>query len=169
MTPSIDPFHERFTAFGLAETLVLIYGQPVVELLLKLHRQGFMKPIVFKFKHESAEDIRGNLEPSDYAVKGFPKAPTWIHLAGFGIVAAGAGIGFWMGGNPGSCAGLLAGTAGCFVFIMTVHPIRCPRCKGRVNTRWVEEENGFKRFFHDCPVCKISWRGEKRQFEATDD
>ncbi len=100
----------------------------------------------------------------------FPKIPTWVYFAGFATLAIGVGVGFWAGGNPGSCAGLLAGFAAGFVLVVFfAPPLRCPQCKGSVLTREVEGENGLKRFFHDCPTCKISWRNQKRHFDSPDD
>ena len=128
-----------------------------------------MKRIIFKLKHEAAEDRKENQEWRNYNVKEYPKLPTWLHFAGFAILAIGVGLGFWVGGNPGSCVGFLAGMAACFVLVIVVHRIRCPQCKGSVLTRHVEEENDFKRFFHDCPTCKISWRDPKAHWDSSDD
>src|SRR6185295_6119033 len=125
-----------------------------------------MKRIVFKLKHDPADDREGNQEWRNYPVGDYPNLPTWLHFAGFAILATGVGLGFWAGSNPGSCVGLFAGLAACFVLVMVVHPLRCPQCKGSVSTRHVEEENGFKRFFHDCPVCRIAWRCRKRHWDS---
>lgn len=137
--------------------------------IVKYQLYGRMKRIEFKFKHERAEDNKRNQEWTNYPVREYPKLPAWIHFAGFGALASGIGIGFWMGGGPGSCAGFFAGMTACFILVVFFHPLRCPQCKGSVNTSEVEEENGFKRFFHNCPVCKISWRCEKRHWDSSAD
>jgi len=128
-----------------------------------------MKRIVFKLKHEPTVDNKENQEWRDYPVREYPRVPTWLHFAGFAILAIGVGIGFWAGRGPGSCVGFIAAMAACFVLVMVVHPLRCPQCKGSVNARGVKEENGFKRFFHDCPICKISWRDPKSHWDSADD
>lgn len=119
-----------------------------------------MKPIVFKFKDEAKDDDKGPQEWRSYAVRDYPKMPTWLHFAGYAILAIGIGIGCWVGHSG---IGMLAGFVACFVLVIVAHPIRCPQCRGGVMTRGVEEENGYERFIHDCPVCRISWRCEKRR------
>jgi len=128
-----------------------------------------MKRTVFKFKHEPTDDNKMNQEWRNYPVREYPKVPPWVYFAGFAILAIGVSLGFWVGGHPGSCVGFLAGMAACFVLVIVAHRIRCPQCKGSVNTREVKEENGFKRFFHDCSVCGISWRCEKRHWDSSAD
>jgi len=127
-----------------------------------------MKRTVFKFKHEPTDDNKMNQEWRNYPVREYLKVPPWVYFAGFAILAIGVSLGFWVGGHPGSCVGFLAGMAACFVLVIA-HPIRYPQCKGSVNTREVKEENGFKRFFHDCSVCGISWRCEKRHWDSSAD
>jgi len=139
---------------------------PLADLCVSHHLHGRMKRIVFKLKPSPADENKENQEWRDYPVRKYPNVPTWLHLAGFAILACGVGIGFWLGGNRGTCIGLIAGFAACFVLVMAAHPVRCPQCKGSLRTRQVKEENDFKRFFHDCPVCKISWRCEKRHWDS---
>jgi len=124
-----------------------------------------MKPIVFKFKHEPKDDNKENQEWRNYTLREYPKLPTWVHFAGFAILTIGISIGYWMG-HPG--IGILAGIAACFALVLIARPLRCPQCRGRVMTREEEEENGLKRFFHDCPICRISWRCEKRHWDSSD-
>ena len=128
-----------------------------------------MKRTVFKFKHEPTDDNKMDQEWRNYPVREYPKVPPWVSFAGFAILAIGVSLGFWVGGYPGFCVGFLAGMAVCFVLVIAAHPIRCPQCKGSVDTRDVKEENGFKRFFHDCSVCRISWRCEKRHWISSAD
>jgi hypothetical protein len=125
-----------------------------------------MKRIVFKLKHEPAEVPKENPEWRSYTVRDFPKLPTWVHFAGLAILAGGIGIGSWVR-HP--IIGFFAGMAGCFGLVMAVRPLRCPQCNGSLLTRDVEGENGFKRFFHDCPMCKISWRDQKQHASSSDD
>jgi hypothetical protein len=68
-----------------------------------------MKRIVLRFKHKPTGDYKQDQEWRNYTVKDYPKLPTWAYFSGFAILAIGVGVGFWAGGSPGSCAGLLAG------------------------------------------------------------
>jgi hypothetical protein len=146
------------------------HESPVAQVLVVRHHLcGYMKRVIFKFKHEPADDIKENQEWRNYSVREFTRVPIWVQLVGFAILATGVGIGFWVGGNPGVCIGLLAGIAACFLLVIAACPVRCPQCKGSVNTREVQEENGFKRFFHDYPVCKVSWKDAKRHWDSPDD
>jgi hypothetical protein len=125
-----------------------------------------MKRIVFKLKHEPRDESKENQEWRNYSVGEFPKLPTWVHFAGFAILGIGIAAGYWLG-HPG--IGFLAGFAACIVLVIKAHPLRCPQCKGRVIIREVEEENGYRRrFFHDCPVCRISWRCQKPHWHSSD-
>jgi hypothetical protein len=121
-----------------------------------------MKRIVFKLKDEAADDHKANQEWKNYPVGTYPKLQNWVRFMGFVILPIGIGIGYWVGH---SSIGLFAGVAACFVLVLVAHPLRCPQCRGSVMTREVEEENGFKRFFHDCPKCRISWRCEKKHWD----
>jgi hypothetical protein len=125
-----------------------------------------MKPVVFKLKHKPAEDRHKNQEWRNYAVREFPKLPAWVYIAGFAILAIGIGIGSWLG-HPG--IGLLVGVTACVILVIVAQPLRCPQCRGNVMTREIEEENGLKRFFHDCPTCRITWRCEQRHWDSSDD
>lgn len=119
-----------------------------------------MKRIVFRLKPEPPDNREEIQEWKSYRVKEYPKIPTWLHFAGFAILGLGIGIGYRIG-HPG--IGFLAGFVAVFILVIVVHPLRCPECRGSVNPRDVDEENGFKRVFHDCPVCRISWRDPKRR------
>jgi hypothetical protein len=59
--------------------------------------------------------------------------------------------------------GFFSGFVACFVLVMAFHPIRCLQCKGGVTTRKVDEGDGVRRYYHDCPVCKISWKCKSRR------
>ena len=130
-----------------------------------------MKPIAFKLKPEPDESRQGNenQEWKDYPVRDYPKVPTWMHIAGLAALIGGVGLGYWMGGGPGSCAGLIAGFTACFVLVVYFHPLRCPQCRGRVSTRELAEANDAKRFYHDCSACRISWKSPKPHWDSSDD
>ena len=130
------------------------------------HGHVHMKRIVFKFKHEPADDHMENQEWRNYSIKEFPDLPKWVQFGSIPVLAIPIGIGYWI---EVPYLGILVGIAALFFWIVTFHIHGCPQCKGCVNTREVEEENGFKRFFHDCPVCRISWRCRKRHWDSSDD
>ena len=124
-----------------------------------------MKPIVFKLKPEPADDRKEDQKWRNYPIKEYPDLPRWVQFGSIPVVAIPIGLGYWI---EVPYLGILVGFAALVFWILTFRPTGCPQCKGSVTTREVEEENGFKRFFHDCPACKISWRC-KQHWDSSDD
>jgi hypothetical protein len=124
-----------------------------------------MKRIVFKLKHEPTDEKSESQEWKNYSVEDYPKLPPWLHFAGLTMLAAGLVVGYSSGH---SAISFFAAIAAWFALVICAHPLRCPRCKGNVITREVEEENDFKRLFHDCSACGISWREQKPYRDTSD-
>jgi hypothetical protein len=125
----------------------------------KLFRKSTMKRITFSLKPEPPVDTKQNQEWKNYSTGKYPKTPLWLHGVVIAMIAAGMAIGCWAGhGN----IGFFAGIAACFILVITARPIRCPQCRGPVITRDAKEEDGYRRFLHDCPACKVTWECEKR-------
>jgi len=43
------------------------------------------------------------------------------------------------------------------LLVITFEKNRCPQCKNPFNSRQVEEAPGYRRLYHDCANCKITW------------
>jgi hypothetical protein len=104
-------------------------------------------------------DYLKSQEWKNYSVRRYPKAhKPWVVLADLAIMALTVVVGGWTGHY------LIAFFAGIgtviFVHVMAF-PIRCPDCHDRVLTRQVDDEPGYRQFFHDCPKCRITWECEK--------
>jgi hypothetical protein len=103
-------------------------------------------------------DYLNTQEWRSYSVRPYPKPEHSLAFGDLAVLAVGVCVGTLTGWY---ITAFFAAIGGMFLLHAFAYPLRCPQCRGPVMTRQVDDEPGYRQFFHDCPECRITWECEK--------
>jgi phage FluMu protein Com len=119
-----------------------------------------MKRITFSLKPDPTDISEENQEWRSYSVEAYSEVKkAWVSITDLVVFSLGIVVGTLTGYYMTAfiaAMGILF-----YVHYLAYFPTRCPRCKGLVTTRQVDDEQDYWHFCHDCQKCQISWECER--------